>query len=168
MTLTLYHIFAIQVLTSTIVYFVLSYLFLFPYLKIKSRYTALIILSLPHLIRHIGMTLLTPGAVVGANLNQDFAASTAIGDYITLILAIVTIIALKKKSKAAIPVAWVLNLCGSADIILAMVKGVFYQVLNDLGPGWYIVTFWVPLLVVAHVLSFIILTKKQAGLQRSF
>jgi hypothetical protein len=106
------------------------------------------------------MTLLTPGVVVGTNLNQNFATSTAIGDYVTLIFAIISIIALQKKSKIAIPMAWIMNLFGLADIILAVAKGILYQVLNDIGPGWYIITFGVPLLLVAHILSFVVLTKK--------
>jgi hypothetical protein len=107
------------------------------------------------------MTLLTPGVVVGPNLNQNFATSTAIGDYITLIFAIISIIALQRKSKIAISIAWIMNLCGLSDIILALAKGILYQVVNDIGPGWYIITFWVPLLLVAHMLSFVVLTKKE-------
>src|SRR5438552_2660404 len=127
--MTLYRVFGIQFLTSITVYLILSYFFVLPYLKTKSRHVALTILTLPHLIRHIGMTLLIPGVVVGANLNQNFATSTAIGDYITLILAIISIIALQKKSKLAIPMVWILNLCGLTDIILAGAKGITYQVL---------------------------------------
>ena len=163
--MTLYHIFGIQFLTSILVYLILSYFFVLPYLKTKSRHVALTILILPHLIRHIGMTLMTPGVVVGANLNQNFARSTAIGDYITLLFAIISIIALKKKSKIAIPVAWIMNLWGFIDIILALAKGMLYQVVHDIGPGWFIITFWVPLLLVAHILSFIVLTMKEIQTQ---
>lgn len=158
--MTLYHVFGIQFLTSIMVYLILSYFFVLPYLKTKSRYVALTILTLPHLFRHIGMSLLTPGFVVGANLNQNFARSTAIGDYITVILAIVSIIALQKKSTIAIPMVWIMNLLGLTDIILAMRKGMLYQILNDIGPGWYIITFVVPLLLIAHILSFVVLTKR--------
>ena len=158
--MNLYHIFGIQFLTSIIIYFTLSYFFALPYLKTKSRHVALTILALPHLIRHIGLTLLTPGVVVGPNLNQNFATSTAIGDYITVIFAIISIIALKKKSKIAIPMVWIMNVCGLTDIILALGKGISFQVLNDIGPGWFIIAFWVPLLLVAHILSFVILAKK--------
>ena len=158
--MNLYPIFAIQFLTSIIIYFILSYFFALPYLKTKSRHVALTILTLPHLIRHIGLTLLTPGVVVGANLNQNFATSTSVGDYTTLIFAIISIIALKKKSKIAIPMVWIFNVCGSTDIILALGKGISFQVLKDIGLGWFIIAFWVPLLLVAHILSLVILAKK--------
>jgi hypothetical protein len=54
-----------------------------------------------------------------------------------------------------------MNLCGLTDIILALAKGILYEVLNDIGPGWYIITFGVPLLLVAHILSFVVLIKKE-------
>lgn len=157
-----HQIFGIQVLTSIGVYSFLFIFFVFPYFKTKSREFALIVLTLPHLIRHLGMTLLTPGAVVGTHLNQDFAFSTALGDYITLLLGVLTIVALKNKWKPAVLICWMFNIIGLSDIILAGVKAMRYEVLPDLGPQWYVVAFWVPLLIVTHVLSGVVLVKKNS------
>lgn len=157
---TYYPIFGIQFLTSIVIYLMLSYLFVFPYLKTKPRHTALTILILPHLVRHLGMTLLAKGVVVGDNLNQSFATSTAIGDYISMTLATLSILSLHKNWKIAIPTVWSFNIIGLSDIILAAIKGIKYQVLTDLGPQWYTIAFVVPLLTVSHILTFILLTKK--------
>ena len=155
-----YQVFGIQFLTSITIYSILSYLFVFPYLKTKHRHTALTILIFPHLVRHLGMTLLTPGVVVGENLNQSFATSTAIGDYITVTLAILAIIALQKNWKAKLQIVWIFNIIGLSDFMLAMIKGIKYKVISDLGPQWYVIAFGVPILVVTHILIFILLTKK--------
>ena len=155
-----YQIFGIQFLTSITICSILSYLFLFPYLKTKHRHTALTILIFPHLVRHLGLTLLTPGVVVGENLNQSFATSTAIGDYITVTLAVLAIIALQKNWKTKLQIVWLFNIIGFSDVLLAMTKGIKYQVLHDLGPQWYVIAFGVPVLVVTHVLIFILLMKK--------
>lgn len=159
-------IFVIQFLTSTLVYLFLFKIYVIPFLKKKSVKNRLVILTLPHLIRHLGLTLLIPGIVTGDKLNQNFAFSTAIGDYITLILGIMAICGLEKNWSRSYYIAFVFNIVGLIDIIIAGIKGFRYQVIFELGPQWYVVNFWVPLLLVTHFISIIFLLESNYHDQR--
>ena len=69
-----------------------------PWLNEKAGHIALMILVAPHAIRHIGLTFLVP-SVTEPTLSQNFAFTTAWGDFISGVLAIIVLIALKNKSK---------------------------------------------------------------------
>jgi hypothetical protein len=112
------------------------------------------------MFRFIGLSFLVPG-VVSPTLSPDFAAPAAYGDLGAAVLAVVTVLALSARLSWAIPIAWVLNLWGSADLLNAIYQG---QIGVGIGPGslgaaYFIPTVLVPPLLVTHALMFWLLLR---------
>src|ERR1700678_644725 len=112
-----------------------------------------------HSFRFIGLAFLVPG-VVSPDLPPAFAHSAAYGDIVAAILALAALLTLPHG--AGVAFAWICNLWGSVDLLNA-----FYQA-NDagllagqLGAAYFIPTFVVPLLLIAHGLAFRILLQHQ-------
>jgi len=95
--------------------------------------------------------------VAGGPLPEGFAAATAYGDLISGLLAILAVIALKGRWSLAIPLVWIFNIVGTADLFSALRQA---DAVPDLGGVWYIPTFVVPLLLVTHFMVFARLLKR--------
>jgi hypothetical protein len=149
-------IFGTQLFLSLVVYTLIARWYVSPWLADKPLNTALILLILPHTIRHIGLTFLVPG-VVGGVLPEGFAVAAAYGDFISGLLAILAVVALKGRWSLAIPLVWVFNIVGTVDLLNALRHA---DVVPDLGGVWYIPTFLVPLLLVTHFMVFARLLKR--------
>jgi len=152
-------IFLTQLLMTIAVYSLLTKWVLSPWLASKPVPVALMILIAPHAIRHIGLTFLVP-SVTDSAIPAEFAFTTAWGDFISALLAISCLFALKHSWRFAMPLVWVFNIVGSVDLIVALSHA---DAVPTLGGTWYIPTFLVPLLLVTHYQIFARLLK-----QRSF
>jgi hypothetical protein len=150
-------IFILQFITSLAIYTLVFVLFVFPFLKKIKLTNALLILLFPHLFRHVALAHLASGIVVDKNMPMAFSIPTAIGDYVTLLLAIISVWALKKNFKNPLSFVWAFNIFGFCDALLALFNGAKYSAYLYMGPMWLVVTFWVPLLMVSHVSIFILL-----------
>ena len=112
-----------------------------------------------HSFRFIGLAFLVPG-VVSPDLPLAFAHSAAYGDIIAATLALLSLLLLS--GRAGIPIAWIFNLWGLADLLNA-----FYQanhaglLAGQLGATYFIPTLVVPLLLITHGLAFRILLQHQ-------
>jgi len=133
--------------------------YVWPELRLRRRAEALQPLLILHSFRFIGLAFLIPG-VVSPDLPPAFAHSAAYGDIVAAILALAALLTLP--DGAGVVFAWICNLWGSADILNA-----FYQA-NDagllagrLGAAYFLPTFVVPLLLIAHGLAFRILLQHQ-------
>ena len=142
-------IFATQLLFSLLVYSLLARWIIVPKLAPMKQNDRLFWLVLPHTSRHIGLSFLVPGLTAG-ELRDGFAMPTAYGDFITAILALVSLLLLKRESRLAIPLVWVTTLFGTADLLKALSNP---DMVPILGTTWYIPTMWVPLLLVSHFLT---------------
>jgi hypothetical protein len=83
----------------------------------------------------------------------------AYGDLIAAVLALLALVALP--SGFGIPLVWIFNLWGSADLLYAFYQGNA----SGLAPGmlqatYFIPTFIVPLLLITHGLVFLILLRR--------
>lgn len=67
------------------------------------------------------------------------------------LLALTALIALRSRWSIALPIVWVFDVVGTADLINALRQA---DAVPDLGATWYIPTFFVPLLLVTHYLIF--------------
>ena len=115
-----------------------------------------------HALRPIGATVLVT-SVAGTALPRDFAEAVAYGDLVTSVLAIVTLVALRRQLGFAIGLVWVTNVVGTLDLVNALVGGVRYDVATlGMGSFWYVVTILVPVLWIAHVLAFALLVRRRA------
>ena len=141
-------IFGLQFVLSLMVYTLIAKWYVTPWLEAKPINQALILLIFPHALRHVGLTFFVPG-VVAQPLPNFFANTVAYGDLVSGLLAILSLIALRGGWSLALPLVWLFNIVGTADLLNALRQA---EAVPDLGATWYIPTFWVPVLLVTHVM----------------
>ena len=155
-------VFGIQTFFSFVVFGLLAWWYLWPWLKSLQRTAALTVLTFVHALRPIGATVLV-ASVAGTALPRDFSEAVAYGDLATSVLAVITLLALRARLGFAIALVWVTNVVGFADLVNALIGGVRYDIARlGMGSFWYVVTILVPILWIAHVLAFAILLRRRA------
>jgi hypothetical protein len=152
-------VFGLQLVFSLFVYTLLARWYVSPWLAGKSLKVALVALVLPHTMRHIGLTFFVDG-VIAAPLPSFFAYTAAYGDLLAAVLAIVSLFALRGNWRAALPIVWIFNTVGFVDLVNALRHA---DAVPALGGTWFIPTFFVPLLLVTHVMIFARLLREQRG-----
>src|SRR5713226_8506842 len=115
--------------------------YIWPKLRLLRRAEALRPLLILHSFRFIGLAFLVPG-VVSPELPSAFAHSAAYGDIISATLALVSLLALRRR--AGIVIAWIFNVWGSADLL----NGFFQANHSGLLPGQLGATYFIPTLLV--------------------
>ena len=156
-------VFGTQLVLSLVVFSLVAKWYLAPWLAEKSLHEALIPLIFPHAFRHIGLTFLVPG-VVADPLPSLFATPAAYGDLVSGLLAILSLVAVRGRWGYALPLVWLFNLVGTADLLNALRHA---SVVPDLGATWYIPTFLVPLLLVTHAMIFLRLLQARRRASRT-
>ncbi len=151
-------IFWLQLLTSVVVFGIVAFWYVWPYLTKLSRNSALTLLLFVHVFRYVGMTLLVAG--MDPKLPRAFLSSAAYGDLLEAALAFASIFALRRNWRIAVPLVWVANTWGFVDLLNG-VRGVLQ--LNvpsfNLGTFWYVYTFYAPLVLISHLMIFGVLIK---------
>ena len=143
-------IFGLQLVLSLIVYALIARWYVTPWLAEKPIHLALIPLIFPHALRHLGLMFLVPG-VVAKPLPGDFATAAAYGDFVSGLLALLSLVALRGRWSLALPLVWLFNVVGTVDLLNALRHA---DAVPDFGATWYIPTFLVPLLLVTHFMIF--------------
>jgi len=143
-------IFGLQLVLSLVVYCLIATWYVTPWLAEKPIEQALMPLIFPHAFRHIGLTFFVPG-VVAQPLPSIFANTAAYGDLVSGLLAILSLVALRSGWGLALPLVWLFNIVGTVDLLNALRQA---EAVPDLGATWYIPTFFVPVLLVTHVMIF--------------
>jgi len=113
--------------------------------------------------RFLGLAFVVPG-VVSPELPASFAQPVAYGDFVTAILALLALANLGTRAGTAI--AWLFNTFGMADLLFAFYLGSRISLPDTpglLGAGYFIVTAYVPLLLIAHGLAFRILLRTKVA-----
>lgn len=152
-------IFWIQILTSVVVFGIVAVWYVWPALTKINRYSALIILLFVHVPRYVGMTLLVTG-MVDPRLPKEFISSAAYGDLLEAALAFASIFALRSTWRVAIPMVWVANTWGFADLLNGLRGVLQFNVPSfDLATFWYVYTFYAPLVIVSHLMIFWVLIR---------
>lgn len=152
-------LFFISVAFGFVAWGVVAAEFIWPALRGRPREAALRPLLMLHAFRFEGLAFLVPG-VVAPDLPSAFATGAGYGDFITAVLALLTLLLLP--GRAGIIAAWICNLWGTADLLNA-----FFQASHagleagQLGATYFIPTVFVPLLFVTHGLMFRLLLKPQ-------
>jgi hypothetical protein len=78
------------------------------------------------------------------------------GDMATALLALLALIALRRRLPAAIALVWLCLTVGLLDTVNAIIQSMRFSVFTyPLGLNWVIVTAYVPALLVSSVLIFI-------------
>ena len=152
-------IFATQLSLSVLAVSMLAKWSVMPWLEGKSLKNVLMILIAPHAMRHVGLTFLVP-SIVDPGIAQSFTHQAAYGDFISGLLAIATLVLLKKDRCSAIAAVWIFNIVGTVDLLNALSQA---AAVPYLGGTWYIPTFFVPILLVTHFLIFVKLFQHHRG-----
>jgi hypothetical protein len=96
-------------------------------------------------------------------LNPSFAEPSAYGDLITVVLALVSIAALRANSRLAFPLVWIMSVVGLGDFINAFPAGLTLQAPGDFGACIFVALVVVPPLIVDHILIIAKLLQKEPG-----
>jgi len=153
-------VFGISVLLNFVSSGVIARLYLWPRLRTMSREDALVLLVTPHLfLRFIGLSFLVP-RVVSPSLPGAFAAPAAYGEMVAGILAIISTVGLARRASWAVPLVWVFNVWGAADLLFAFYQGPRLEVeAGAFGAAFFIPPTIVPALLVTHFLIFRLLVR---------
>jgi len=161
-------IFWMQLLTSIVVFGVVAWWYVWPYLSTLPRNSALIPLLFVHVPRYVGMTLLVAG-MVDPTLPREFRSAAAYGDLLEAALAFASIFALRGNWRIAVPLVWVANTWGFGDLLNG-VRGVLQLNVPSfkLATLWYVYAFYAPLVIVSHLMIFWILIKSKSWKKKGF
>ena len=153
-TLSPIALFGTQFTMSLLAYALIGAWYVHPRLSRMAVAAALTPLLWVHAFRIIGGSILAPGAVDAA-VAPEFRAMVGLGDMATAGLAILALIALRLRLRAAIGLVWIFLAVATLDTANAIVQSLRYDVVaHALGINWLIVTAYVPALLVS---SFILL-----------
>lgn len=142
----------LQSTLSLIVFALIAIWHIAPKLSKLRLEDSLIPLLWVHAFRYTPLTLFAPGQV-DPNIPQQAVNTIAYGDFLAGILALLSIILLKLRLPWAILIVWLFNIVGVLDIVNALFQGINYELYTyDLGFNWYILNFYVPMLIVTHVM----------------
>ena len=152
------NILTVNLLFSTLVFWIIAKLYLMPKLDELEPRTVLLPILLLHAFRHLGLMFLAPGAVY-AGIPPQFTYPSALGDFLAAVLALVAIPAVATRARSARLLVWLFNIEGTVDLIVAIVLATAYDASPLMGPAYWIPAFWVPALLVTHYITFLVLLR---------
>jgi hypothetical protein len=156
------NILTVNLLFSTLVFWIAARIYLFPKLpELEPRQVLLPILLL-HSTRHLGLMFLAPGAVY-PGIPPQFTYPAALGDLGAALLALLAIPAVARQARHAKALVWLFNVWGTLDLLAAIVLATAYDAAPLMGPAYWIPAFWVPALLVTHYVTFMLLRRPWSG-----
>ena len=149
-----------QFTLSLVVYGLISAWYVYPKLRAQQWNKALVPLLLVHAFRYGPLTLLMPGQV-SSEAPLNVIQAIAYGDLIAGILAILTAIMVWNEINGAKIMVWLFTIIGFGDVVFASIKGISAGLLEmDMGFNLYILNFYVPMLIVTHIMIVLLMIKK--------
>jgi hypothetical protein len=152
------NILTVNLLFSTLVFWIAARLYLLPRLHELEPRTVLLPILLLHAFRHLGLMFLAPGAVY-AGIPPQFTFPAAFGDLLAAVLALIAIPAVATRARSARLLVWLFNVEGTLDLILAIILATAYDAPPLMGPAYWIPAFWVPAMLVTHYITFVVLLR---------
>ena len=152
-------IFGLQFFLSMTLVALLARWYLSPWLAKKPLAIALAVLTIPHAFRHLGMAFLVPG-LVSESIPGHFAFVAAYGDLLSGVLALLVLVALRNEWVFSLFLAVIFNIVGAVDLLYALSNA---EAIPHLQTTWYIPTFVVPVLLVTHAMSAMLLWQSFRG-----
>jgi len=140
---------ALASLLSFAVFVIAAVWYVAPWLGTLRRADALTLLLWIHAFRHVALQIFS-AQLFGFAVSDTTRNHIAGGDVIGMILAVVTIIALRYRMRLAIVLAWAFVLETTVDLVSSTIAGVREELFATAsGVTWLILTFYVPLLWVS-------------------
>jgi hypothetical protein len=156
------NILTVNLVFSTLVFWIAAKLYLFPRLQDLKPRTVLLPILLLHSFRHLGLMFLAPGATY-AGIPMMFAYPAAFGDLLAALLALAAIPAVAMNWKGARLLVWIFAIEGTLDLVAAIALATIHGAHAFMGPAYWIPAFWVPALLVTHYVTFVVLLKYWKG-----
>jgi hypothetical protein len=152
------NILTINLLLSTLVFWIVARLYIIPKLVQWPPKTVLLPILLLHATRHLGLMFLAPGATY-SDIPAQFTYPAAFGDLLAAALALLAIPAVAAQARIARVLVWLFNIEGTLDLLMAIALATLYDAAPFMGAAYWIPALWVPALLVTHYLTFIILVR---------
>ena len=156
------NILTINLLFSTLIFWISARLYLLPRLHEFKPRSVLVPILLLHSFRHFGLMFLTRGATY-PGMPREFAYPAAFGDLLAAVLALIAIPAVVKNARSAKPLVWLFNIEGTLDLVDAITLATVYDAQPYMGAAYWIPALWVPALLVTHYITFVILRRYWKG-----
>ena len=131
-----------------------------PRIEHLGRSERLSLLLAPQCFRHISILLLMPG-FTAETIPPHWVMGTIGGDVVTAILAMVTILLLRRNHPHAYKLAWLATIVGTADLLRNVIYAMYLEVPSHMLIAAAIPTMGVPLMLVAHIYALRVLTEGQ-------
>ena len=152
-------LFGISVVFGLAAWGAVAWHYIWPVLKERPSPENLKPILLLHGFRFLGLAFVVPG-VVSPELPAAFAQPVAYGDLMAAMLALLALTTLGTRTGTEL--TWVFNAFGTADLIVAFYLGSRISLPDTqglLGAGYFILTAYVPLLLITHGLAFRMLVR---------
>src|SRR5262249_27581579 len=147
-----FYVLCIQSTMSLVCWILIGWWHVAPRLSSRSRDAALVPLLWIHVFRFAPLALYATGQV-DPQIPTDVKAGIAYADLGSPIFALSALIAVKLHVPGRMAAVWLFSVVGVADLVYATYKAVGASTYKYyLGWNWYILNFYVPMLVVAHVM----------------
>ena len=146
-------------LANTAIFYVAARLYLLPLIPRVQVQQILVPILLLHSMRITGMMFLDRGATY-SGMPPEFAYPAAFGDLATAIIAFAAIPLVLRGSAFAKPIVWVFNIWGTVDLVVAVTRATIYGAPLAMGAAYWMPAFWVPLLLVTHYVTFVLLRRR--------
>jgi hypothetical protein len=153
------NILTVNLLFMTLVFWLAARIYVLPRLEEFGAKKVLVPILLLNATRNLGLMFLAPGAIY-PGLPEEFAWPAALGDLTAAVLALVALAALVTGSWSARALVWIFNVEGTVDFLVAITLSTIYGAYPYMGAAYWIPAFWVPLLLVTHYVTWVILLKK--------
>ena len=151
---------AVQCTFSLLIFYLLCKWYLLPNITIKNKVDVLAILLIVNVFRYLPLSLFMPGQV-SADFPNHIKEIVAFGDFASGIIALIAILLLKSKNKAAIPLVWIFSIVSILDMFLALYFAMSAKVYElNLGVNYFTVSVYVPLLMVIQAIILKVLISK--------
>jgi hypothetical protein len=152
-------LFGVQFTLSLIIFALVAKWYITPALNKLPLQAALVPLFLVHAMRYLPSSAFAPGQV-DPKLPMDAMAGIAYGDLASAILALIAVVFLRNGWFGALALAWVVNVVTSLDWLNAGYLAAASQLVTyRMGGNWYIISYYVPVIGVIHVMIFARLLK---------
>jgi len=150
--MTPFFVLSIQFTLSLVAFGLIARWYVAPRLAALPKQQALEPLLWVHVFRYIPLTLYAPGQA-DPSIPPDVIQVIAYGDFISGLLALVALVALRLRASFAILLVWTFNVVSVGDLIASLFKAIGAQMYQfPIGLSWLTVNVYVPLLIVTQVM----------------
>lgn len=150
----------LQCTFSLLVFFLILKWYVIPKITKDTKFDILAFLLLVNVFRYLPLSLFMPGQV-SVDFPPYLKEIVAHGDFLSGILALVSLLLIKYKKKFALGITWLFSVVSIIDMVVVLTLAMSEKVYElPLGANYFTVSVYVPMLIVIQVLILKILTHK--------